>query len=54
LKGQLSTTVIWKNKQTSKQTNRVAKTVLNSKRTAGDITVPGFQLYYRDIAIKTM
>jgi hypothetical protein len=39
---------IWNNKKT-----RVAKTVLNNKRTSGIITMPDLKLYYRAIVIKT-
>lgn len=33
--------------------SRIDKTILNNKRTAGGITVPDFQLHYREILIKT-
>jgi hypothetical protein len=33
---------------------RVAKTILNNKRTSGGITIPDVKLHYRTIAIKSV
>ena len=39
---------IWNNKKT-----RIAKTILNSKRTSGGISIPDLKQYYRAIVLKT-
>jgi hypothetical protein len=39
---------IWNNKKP-----RIAKTILNNKRTSGRITMPHLKLFYRVIVVKT-
>jgi hypothetical protein len=38
----------WNNKKP-----RIAKTILNDKRTSAGITMPNFKMYYRAIVIET-
>jgi hypothetical protein len=37
----------------TKNQNRIAKTILNNKRTSREITIPDLRLYFRAIGIKT-
>jgi hypothetical protein len=39
---------IWNNKKP-----RIARTILNNKRTSGRITMPDIKVYYRAIVVKT-
>ena len=39
---------MWNNKKT-----RIAKSILNNKRTSGRVTIPDLKMYYRAIVIKT-